>query len=262
MKWNTSYLTFVLTSFVLSLHGCGQPEKLVVERGQASGSLDQQEKQCLTREGFRVYHFSKQPVNWQAIKLETKPVSGFLIADGWLALQGKPPHVLEGATGKITFDASSLDSFDQLRDDRIKKYILKSGVNRLAFHLEGIELSDQSQVMPSEGVSLEAHLLGSLEIAGLDWPITIPALVTATTKGFRIENSRDEPFQLNLRQDEMMASQVTELLDVASVASMEDEVGIGINVQFDDPCEYATDETLEESKEDESQRKSRPRKKS
>ena len=100
--------------------------------------------------------------------------------------------------------------------------------------MDEIELGEETK-MPTIGNSIPGSISGDLSIAGVDLSLSIPVMVTAIKNGFKMNNTT-EGFQINLNDGSVIWGLVGDLLDVASVESMEEDVAIFFDVEFKDYC--------------------------
>ena len=188
---------------------------------------------CIKEKGRKIYRLVDGSVSWQAIKLETLPVVGKIAVDGEISVDSKEA-TLEDASAQLDFNPKSLDSADELRDTRIQDIVLLAGEESLSFKMDEIELGEETK-MPAIGNSIPGSITGDLSIAGVDLPLSIPVMVTAIENGIKMNNT-SEGFQINLNDGSVIWGLVGDLLDVANVESMEENVAIFFDVEFKDYC--------------------------
>ena len=219
---------------------CGTSQDTpVVKRSTVALGLEKplSDDVCQSLNGERIFRLDATELPWQAIKLQDKIVSGIIVSKGWLKLWPEGSSLTgRDAKASIEFDPKSLNSFDELRDTRIQSIILKD--EPIRFELEGLWLDAKAPSLPAVGVSQKAVLSGILWLSGLEYQLDIPVVITQTETGFFVENG-EEPFKINLRSEAAMVDQIEELLTVAAVASMNDEVSIKLAVEFKEDCKGA-----------------------
>lgn len=178
--------------------------------------------------GGQIWSLQNQTIDWYAYKGDKdEEVHGVIKAAGWLALNSNPNM-------EIFFSSTSLDSQSELRDDRIKEYILGllerqelrvviTNINQIA-----------NQLNNASSVASSVNFEGDLHIYGQTLSVEIPAQVW--TEGRRLKIKSEDGAGIDLGQSPFMNSKIQELLDIAEVPRMQELVKLSFEITFVDGC--------------------------
>ncbi|SMF64948.1 YceI family protein [Pseudobacteriovorax antillogorgiicola] len=215
------------------LWGCSQgvstPERLSNSAGASSAKAESFEINLPAQacdSGDPVYSLQNQSAAWTSYKTEERvPVVGQILAAGW---------VKTGAEGsfEIKFSPDSLNSQDELRDDRIKEYILGLGINdELSFSVTNVD-EVASAIADGNGT---VDINGSLTIYGQSIDVVVPTAIK--TSGTKLTMKNSGLVAIDLMSTSFLVDQVIELLDIADVDEMQDTVEIDFSFEFKEECQ-------------------------
>lgn len=180
-------------------------------------------------------------VSWEIMRNST--VSGeelpFLGSNAVGGQLNIPGGNLANATAILTFDISSTYSDNALRDERIHEYIFgKRKGQILRFTLSGFK---EQEAVLADQASLDVTALGKLEIAGQVAEIEIPLLIKSRAGIVTVSPSK--LFRMNMRalSPEVnginIGEAISQILAYVTNISVQDEVVIDFNVEFEEHCE-------------------------
>ncbi|MFW7380570.1 MAG: hypothetical protein ACOH5I_17290 [Oligoflexus sp.] len=176
-----------------------------------------------------VWSLQDQTIEWSATKGDQEePVVGVIKAAGWLALNSQ-------ANMQIFFSSASLDSASQLRDDRIKEYIL-GYLETEELLVEITNLADiQSELEAISSQATQINFEGNLEIYGQNLNVIIPSEVWLERGALKIKSLQGA--LIDLTQSSFMNAKIKDLLDIAEVTTMSETVPLSFEISFEEACE-------------------------
>lgn len=171
---------------------------------------------------------------WYAVKKQVLPVEGVIGNEGYI-ITGKDPSY-EEFEFELLFDVEKLNSQNPLRDARIRSLFFADYAVS-PFNLRSIAKEKTGEALPIVGDTDKVKFSGTVNIAGVELAITVPAYVTRTIDALHIVNS-DEPTTIDVSTDSTIVSGVQSLLAVANLGpdDMEDLVSIKFDYTFRQAC--------------------------
>lgn len=177
---------------------------------------------------------SNQTTNWYAYKKKIIPIEGLVNTSGYILTNETPSF--DDFQINLEFNIDTLDTYNKLRDDRIKNLFFLNNL-KSTFSLTEIKIDQGSADLPAAGNSSKIKFIGDLSIVGIEIQVEIDAYVTATNSTIRIVNG-DTKTSINARSTNTLSNGVDDLLEVANLGpdDMEDLVNIVFDYEFINVC--------------------------
>lgn len=230
----------LLCLLLLEAGACGEYEAKSMNFSKKSGPVaiySGDLQSCLARQQVLETREGSQ-VKWTITKTtpegETVPVSGIISANGYLDVLDKD---ISTAKSEFRFEASSLDSENALRDERIKQYVL--GLSQgmaLRFTLDSFE---QASGTLGNGASLWFSARGVLEMAGLKASMNIPLVFREEQGVYTVSPQERIGLKLNSQEENGidLSGPVAQILTFVPGVSLQDTIYLDFAIEMVDACE-------------------------